>query len=150
MKMTTGPRLVTAAAMKSPDSTEAAAGSISRATSRRMKWQMFALSFTALFLEMMVIRWVPSVVKLIAFYANLMLLSSFLGLGAGAMAAPRRWRLFDLFPIFLALEIGTLFLCRNVVFSTSAGEMRMAGVSGAVSNNLVLIAIFAINALLFV
>ena len=54
---------------------------------RRMKWEMFALSFTALFLEMMVIRWVPSVVHLVAYYANLMLLSSFLGLGAGAMAA---------------------------------------------------------------
>jgi hypothetical protein len=52
--------------------------------------EMFALSFTALFLEMMVIRWVPSVVHLVAYYANLMLLSSFLGLGAGAMAAGRR------------------------------------------------------------
>ncbi len=53
---------------------------------RRLKWQRFALSFTALFLEMMVIRWVPSVVKLIAFYANLMLLSSFLGLGVAYRA----------------------------------------------------------------
>src|SRR5471032_2642650 len=88
---------------------------------RRMRWHMFALSFTALFLEMMVIRWVPSVVKLIAFYANLMLLSSFLGLGAGAMMARRpNWRLFDFFPFFLALEIGTLFLCRNVGFSIYA------------------------------
>ncbi len=42
------------------------------------KWQMFLLSFTALFLELMVIRWVPSVVRLVAYYANLMLLSSFL------------------------------------------------------------------------
>ncbi|HXN34626.1 MAG TPA: hypothetical protein VN877_00550 [Opitutaceae bacterium] len=56
---------------------------------RRMKWEMFALSFTALFLEMMVIRWVPSVVRLVAYYANLMLLSSFLGLGAGALASAR-------------------------------------------------------------
>ena len=51
-----------------------------------LKWQMFALSFTALFLELMVIRWVPSVVRLVAYYANLMLLSSFLGLGVGVMA----------------------------------------------------------------
>lgn len=68
----------------------------------------------------MVIRWVPSVVKLIAFYANLMLLSSFFGLGAGAMTARRKnWRLFDHFSFLVALEIGTLFLCRDVVFSTS-------------------------------
>jgi hypothetical protein len=58
-------------------------------TDTRRKWEMFALSFTALFLEMMVIRWVPSVVHLVAYYANLMLLSSFLGLGAGAMASGR-------------------------------------------------------------
>src|SRR3954470_12105200 len=86
------------------------------------KWQMFVLSFTALFLEMMVIRWVPSVVKLIAFYANLMLLSSFLGLGIGAMVTGPRWRLFDFFPLLLALEIGTLYCCRGAIFGTSQNE----------------------------
>src|SRR3954464_2847026 len=110
---------------------------MSDSTPRRLKWQMFALSFPALFLEMMVIRWVPSLVKLIAFYANLMLLSSFLGLGIGAMVAGRaKWRLFDLFPIFLALEIGTLFLCRNVVFGMSDTEIRMSDLSPTVSNHL--------------
>ena len=112
---------------------------------------MFALSCTALFLEMMVIRWVPSVVKLIAFYANLMLLSSFLGLGAGAMLARKaNWRLFDYFPLLLALEIGTLYLCRNVGFSVSATEIRMALDPATVGNGLILIAIFAVNALVFV
>src|ERR1019366_6222335 len=82
---------------------------------RRMEWEMFALSFTALFLEMMVIRWVPSVVHLVAYYANLMLLSSFLGLGAGAMASGRRWNLFGWFPAFLACDIGMLLLDRNTV-----------------------------------
>ena len=43
--------------------------------------QLFALSFTSLFLELMLIRWVPAVVRLVAYYANLMLISSFLGLG---------------------------------------------------------------------
>ncbi|MDB6095531.1 MAG: hypothetical protein JWM32_3093 [Verrucomicrobia bacterium] len=120
-------------------------------SSRRLKWQMFALSFTALFLEMMVIRWVPSVVKLIAFYANLMLLSSFLGLGAGAMMARRKnWRLFEYFPLFLALEIGTLLLCRDVVFSTSSSEIRMSDFHATFGNNFILIAIFAVNAALFV
>jgi hypothetical protein len=118
---------------------------------RRMRWQMFALSFTALFLEMMVIRWVPSVVKLIAFYANLMLLSSFLGLGAGAMTARKgHWPLFNFFPLFLALEIGTLYWCRNVGFSVSAAEIRMALDPATVGNNLILVVIFAVNALLFV
>jgi hypothetical protein len=117
---------------------------------RRLKWQMFALSFTALFLEMMVIRWVPSVVKLIAFYANLMLLSSFLGLGIGAMVARRHWRLFNFFPLLLAVEIGTLYCCRSAVFGTSEGEIRMSSLNPTVANNLVLVAVFTVNTLLFV
>ena len=36
--------------------------------------ELFCLSFVALFLELMVIRWEPAVVRLIAYYANLMLI----------------------------------------------------------------------------
>ena len=116
----------------------------------RQKWQMFALSFTSLFLEMMVIRWVPSVVHLVAYYANLMLLSSFLGLGVGAMAASRKRSLFDWFPVFLACEIGTLALCRGAVLGTSASEAHFNALSPATLNTGVLVWIFASNALVFV
>src|SRR5208283_871526 len=116
----------------------------------RMKWEMFALSFTALFLEMMVIRWVPSVVHLVAYYANLMLLSSFLGLGVGAMAAGRRRSLFDWFPVLLACEIGTLVLCRGAVIGTTAAEARFNALNPAVFNTGVLVWIFVSNALVFV
>ena len=115
-----------------------------------MKGQMFALSFTALFLEMMVIRWVPSVVPLIAYYANLMLLSSFLGLGAGAMAGKSKSSLFGWFPIFLACDIATLVLCRDVTLGASAAEARFNTLNPTVLNTFVLIWIFSINALLFV
>jgi hypothetical protein len=116
----------------------------------RMKWEMFALSFTALFLEMMVIRWVPSVVHLVAYYANLMLLSSFLGLGAGAMASGRKWNLFGWFPVFLACDIGTLLLCSNSVLGSTANEARFYQLAPSTLNGIVLVWIFAINALLFV
>ncbi len=111
---------------------------------------MFSLSFTALFLEMMVIRWVPSVVHLVAYYANLMLLSSFLGLGVGAMAAGRRWSLFRWFPVFFAVEAGSLLLCRGAVLGTSASEARFNMVSPTLLNAAVLVWVFASNALLFV
>src|SRR6202451_2582194 len=88
----------------------------------RMKREMFALSFTALFLEMMVIRWVPSVVHLVAYYANLMLLSSFLGLGAGAIAGGRLWNLFGWFPLFLACDLMMLLADRNAVLATTSSE----------------------------
>ena len=111
---------------------------------------MFALSFTALFLEMMVIRWVPSVVHLVAYYANLMLLSSFLGLGAGAMAAGRRWDLFGWFPVFLACDIGMLFMDRNSVLGTSSSELHFYALPPSMSHAFVLVGIFAMNALVFV
>ncbi len=114
------------------------------------RWRMFALSFTALFLELMVIRWVPSVVHLIAFYANLMLLSSFLGLGVGAVAGKAKRQLLGLFPTFLAIDIGILVLSRHVVFGTSAGEARLSNLNPTVLNTLVLITIFVANTLLFV
>src|SRR5580700_6256942 len=114
-----------------------------------MRWEMFALSFTALFLEMMVIRWVPSVVHLVAYYANLMLLSSFLGLGAGAMAAGRRWNLFGWFPVFLACDIGMLLLDRNAVLATSASELHFSELPPSMLHAFTLVRIFAMNALVF-
>jgi hypothetical protein len=114
-----------------------------------MKREMFALSFTALFLEMMVIRWVPSVVHLVAYYANLMLLSSFLGLGAGALASGRKWSLFGWFPAFLACDIGMLLMSRNAVVGTSASEAHFYALPAITLNAFILIRIFAMNALLF-
>ena len=115
-----------------------------------MGWEMFALSFTALFLEMMVIRWVPSVVHLVAYYANLMLLSSFLGLGAGAMAAGRKWNLFGWFPAFLALDIGMLLMDRNTVVGTSSSEAHFFALPPSMFHAFALVRIFSVNALLFV
>jgi hypothetical protein len=115
-----------------------------------LKWQMFILSFTALFLELMVIRWVPSVVRLVAYYANLMLLSSFLGLGVGAVASGRKWRLFAWFPLLLAAEIGSLLLCRHLVLGTSISEMRFGATNLRPGNYLILTGIFVVNALVFV
>lgn len=112
--------------------------------------QMAALSFCALFLEMMVIRWVPSVVTLVAYYANLLLLSSFLGLGAGALAADRRWRLFERFPLFFVAAIGSILLFRDMsVGITTQSESRFYALPGSIRNVALLAWIFAINALLF-
>ena len=115
-----------------------------------LRWQMFILSFTALFLELMVIRWVPSAVRLVAYYANLMLLSSFLGLGVGAMASGRKWRLFAWFPVLLAVDIGTLLLCRHLVIGSSGAEMRFGAMNLQLVNFSILFGLFVANALVFV
>ncbi len=117
-----------------------------------LKLRMFALSFTALFLELMVIRWVPSLVPFIAYFANLMLLSSFLGLGLGAMIRGDKRFILNGFPLFLALQIITLVLCRAAQLSGSAGEARFATLvsDGPLVKTVVLVLIFSTNALLFV
>jgi len=111
---------------------------------------MFLLSFSALFLELMIIRWVPSVVRLVAYYANLMLLSSFLGLGVGAMMSQRKVRFFDWFPIVLVLNIGVLLLCRQVVLGANNAELRFYAMSPQLRNYLILVGVFVVNAVIFV
>lgn len=49
---------------------------------------LFLVSFIALFLELALIRWIPGCIKIVGYYTNLVLISSFLGLGLGC-ADPR-------------------------------------------------------------
>ena len=112
--------------------------------------RLFTLSFIALFFELMVIRWVPSEVRLVAYYANLMLVSSFLGLGIGAILANRGWQLFRLFPLFLAVDIGFLVALGGVSLPGSAGELRLSMVDHRALNYLALFLVFSLNALVFV
>src|ERR1051325_3973261 len=67
--------------------------------------RLFALSFLSLFLELTVIRWVPGSIRLVSYYANLMLISSFLGIGLGAMLAERGANLIRWFPSLLAADV---------------------------------------------
>ncbi len=80
-------------------SPESSALSLSQATdshvAQRRGLELFCLSFLALFLELMVIRWAPAVVRLIAYYANLILISSFLGLVSERSSAGKESRSSD-------------------------------------------------------
>ncbi len=111
--------------------------------------KLFALSFTALFLELMVIRWVPSEVRLVAYYANLMLVSSFLGLGIGALVSGRNWHLFRLFPFFFAANFLLLLWFSASLLPSGAGEFRFAQSSSSLVGYLTLLLIFCFNAALF-
>jgi hypothetical protein len=113
--------------------------------------RLFALSFAALFLELMVIRWAPAVVLFVAYYSNLMLISSFLGLGLGVMTARRRWNLIAWFPTLLLLNVGTLYLCHKIVrMPTPGAEFRFGQSDGFFLNYLVLVGIFVLNTAVFV
>ena len=50
---------------------------------RRPYWTLFLISFVALFVELMLIRYCSSQIRIFAFYKNVPLIGSFLGLGLG-------------------------------------------------------------------
>lgn len=113
--------------------------------------RLFLVSFAALFLELMVIRWVPSEIRLVAYYANLMLVSSFLGLGLGALRTPRKGDLFRWFPPLLAVDIIFLVLAGAATLPSASGEVRFYQLAqGAASSYVVLALVFLLNAAVFV
>jgi hypothetical protein len=112
--------------------------------------QLFCLSFLALFLELMVIRWAPAVVRLVAYYANLMLISSFLGLGVGAIVGKTRRSLFGWLPLLLLTNVGFLLIAHYVALPSTASESRFYASVPRLWNYLSLVGIFVSNAIVFV
>lgn len=112
--------------------------------------QLFALSFITLFLELMIIRWVPASVRLVAYYANLMLISSFLGIGLGALLKEKGLNLFRAFPYVLAAYTVFLIVCQQAYLPGFSGEHRFYSVAPDVANFTVLICIFLLNTAVFV
>jgi hypothetical protein len=117
---------------------------------RQLAWRLFALSFAALFLELMVIRWVPSILRFVAYYANFMLISSFLGLGLGALVSRRGWRLFGWFPPLLVLDVALVLVCRRVVLPGSDNEIRFYLLDFPTLSYAALVLVFVCNTAMFV
>lgn len=112
--------------------------------------RLFLVSFLSLFLELLLIRWVPSHVRVIAYYGNLMLLSSLLGLGCGVMLARRALNLTRLFAPLLLILVVIVSALEGVHFQQGPDEFRFLFVTGLRTTTLPIILIFALNALLFV
>ncbi|HTS37878.1 MAG TPA: hypothetical protein VMH04_19540 [Candidatus Solibacter sp.] len=117
---------------------------------RRHGLELFCLSFVALFLELMVIRWEPAVVRLIAYYANLMLISSFLGLGVGAIVGKTRKSIFGWLPVLLLISVVWLLVAHFITLPTTASESRFYTPSPQLARYISLIGIFVSNAIVFV
>jgi hypothetical protein len=66
---------------------------------------LFVSSFLLLFLEIALIRWMPAYVRLLAYFSNFILLSTFLGGGLGCLLAGKRRNLFIWFPLVQLLVI---------------------------------------------
>src|SRR6266567_7492746 len=53
------------------------------------KVQLFLTSFTLLFVELILIRWIPALVTYVGFFSNFVLMASFLGIGLGILLGRR-------------------------------------------------------------
>ena len=84
---------------------------------------LFAISFIGLYLELVAIRWIPTQVRLLAYFSNFVLIACLLGLGLGMVLDRRPRRLLRLFPIGLAALVVTVL----VLYAT---DFRLPFVSG--------------------
>ena len=83
--------------------------------------RLFLTSATILFVELLLIRWIPAYVKYVGFFSNFLLMASFLGIGVGILLGRR-------LDFFLALGFGFLLFVdplaigagRHVGFGTFA------------------------------
>lgn len=76
--------------------------------------ELFVISLLGLFLEMACIRWLPSQVRVLSYYTNIVLLAAFLGLGIGYILSARKKDFIYAFPfIFLVLISSAAFFAQK-------------------------------------
>jgi hypothetical protein len=70
--------------------------------------RLFLTSATILFVELLLIRWIPAYVKYVGFFSNFLLMASFLGIGFGILRGRRGERL--VMSPFAPLLLATVYL----------------------------------------
>src|SRR3972149_8350688 len=111
---------------------------------------LFLASFLPLFLELLLIRWVPSIIRIVAYYGNLMLLSAFLGLGCGALLTRRGLTLHRWFAPFLLLLVLFVSAIKGMDFRQGPDELRYLFMSARSTTIFPIVMVFVLNALVFV
>jgi len=84
---------------------------VSYSSRRALRTDLFLASFLALFLELTLIRWVPTYERVLAYFTNFILIAAFLGLGLGAMlpGRGRRWLVWQPLLVLGFVSIGIMF-----------------------------------------
>jgi Spermine/spermidine synthase domain len=76
---------------------------------RGNRTRLVLTSGTLLFVELLLIRWIPSEVKYIGFFSNFLLMASFLGIGIGILLGRRRQiNAIAIFPILLMVVVALI------------------------------------------
>ncbi len=99
--------------------------------------RLFLTSSTLLFVELILIRWIPANVTYVGFFSNFLLMASFLGIGLGILAG-RRWGGLGLVPfsMLLATIVALVLSVQLNVQLRSSTELPFGiGVSNAADVN---------------
>ena len=108
------------------------------------------ISFLLLFFELAMIRWVPSGIRIVSYFSNVILISCFLGMGLGCILKSRR----DLLIFFPIVTFLLLIVCRHLsaagIENPFASVEYFFGGGGKYSWLEVVPLLFLLNALPFV
>ena len=99
-------------------------GPLGSRTLVRVGAELFAVSFIVLVQELTLIRWLPGQVRVLAYFPNLILLSTFLGLGLGCLRAGKRALLW-LWPATLLLLALSGMAMSNIVFTQNSASEHL-------------------------
>ena len=114
---------------------------------QREEIRLYLTSATLLFVELVLIRWIPANVTYIGFFTNFTLMASFLGIGLGILGG-RRWQGVGLAPfaILLGFLVALVVVAQLDIQLSSPSELVFGvGVSsGANANILVLPLMFVL------
>lgn len=114
---------------------------------RGNRTRLVLTSGTLLFVELLLIRWIPAEVRYIGFFSNFLLMASFLGIGIGILLGRRRQ--FDTSAIFPLLLLAVVWLITSLelnvqIDSTDELFFGLAESRAADVNFLVLPIVFAL------
>jgi SAM-dependent methyltransferase len=82
--------------------------------------RLFVTSCTLLFVELLLIRWIPANVRYVGFFSNFLLMASFLGIGVGILLGRRIKRL--VLSPFAPLLLATVFLVYGAQLNIQARD----------------------------
>ncbi len=87
--------------------------------------RLWLTSMTILFVELMLIRWVPAEIRYIGFFSNFLLMASFLGIGLGILLGRRgaRWSLVAFPMLLLAVVVLITVNALDVTIQGGGGEI---------------------------
>ncbi|MCX5702209.1 MAG: hypothetical protein NTW64_04450 [Candidatus Omnitrophica bacterium] len=114
---------------------------------------LFLVSFLALYFEILFIRWIPSSVQIVAYFTNIILISSFLGLGLGCLLTEIKFELMKALPSLLLIMVTLLMgISHMPVKATFIKGEHLLGFyeSQGVNFLVIIVIIFIFNALFFV